>query len=157
MSIGTARAGDVGSVPGTGPGRDPLWVLGVYQAGASGSAVLREAGERLAAGAELMVVTLAPQATPLRCCRGGGTGPYNCAVREIALEELHQARALLGSLAGRAQFRTLVGTPEPPLADWAAAQSFDVILLARRRLALRGGRLVRQLRRATSAEVLPVG
>jgi len=102
------------------------------------------------------VVTLAPQARPLKCCKGGGAGPYNCAVRDAAAEELLQARMLLGSLATRACFTTLIGTPEPPLADWSAAQSFDTIIVPRHRLARGGGGLVRELRRATDADVRAV-
>ncbi|HKH87480.1 MAG TPA: hypothetical protein VKA05_01600, partial [Acidimicrobiales bacterium] len=55
-------------------------VLVVFERGAGGMAALREAAELAEAGAEVSVVTLAPQAKPLRCCGGGGAGPYNHAV-----------------------------------------------------------------------------
>jgi hypothetical protein len=114
---------------------------------------LREAAELAGAGAELSVVTLAPQAKPFKCCGGGGPGPYNCAVRDQAQDELRQARSLLGSLAERATFTLLVGTPVPPLAEWSAMRAFDVILLPARRFAWGGGRQARELRRASPAKV----
>src|ERR1700694_1252371 len=75
----------------------PARVLVVFEPGRSGAAALREAAELAEAGSELSVVTLAPQARPLRCCGGDGAGPYNHAVREEAQTELHEARGLLGS------------------------------------------------------------
>jgi hypothetical protein len=125
----------------------------VYQEGRKGEAALREGAELAAAGAELDVVTLAPQAKPLKCCKGGGAGPYNCAVRTMADEELDQARKLLGSLAAGASFVRLIGTPEPPLAEWTAARAFDVVIIQRDRFARGGGRLARQLRAATAADI----
>ena len=80
---------------------------------AEAQAALREGAELAAAGAELSVVTLAPQAKPFKCCGGGGPGPYNCAVRDQAQEELRQAQSLLGSLARRATFTVLAGIPRP--------------------------------------------
>jgi hypothetical protein len=74
-------------------------------------------------------------------------------VREEAHEELVLARELLGSLAARADFRTLTGTPVPRLARWSAEEGFDLIFLPATRLERRGGRRARQLRRATHAEV----
>lgn len=127
-------------------------MLVVYETGRAGEAALREAGELAAGGCELAVVTLAPQAKALKCCGGGGPGPYNCAVRDEAAEELRHAQSLLGSLAGRARFRTLVGTP-PPLAEFSAEQAFDVILLPAHRFARAGGPLARRLRRTTAAEI----
>jgi hypothetical protein len=129
----------------------------VYEEGRAGAAAMREAAELAASGAELAVVTLAPQAKPLKCCKGGGAGPYNCAVRDAAAEELEQARTLLGSLATRASFTTLVGSPEPPLGKWSAEQSFDTIIVPGHRFARGGGRIARELRRATHAEVRVVG
>ncbi len=128
-------------------------VLVVFEAGHGGAAALREAAESAAAGAELSVVTLAPQAKPFKCCGGGGPGPYNCAVRDQAHEELRQAQRLLGSVAQRATFTLLVGTPAPPLAEWSAGRAFDVIYLPARRFARGGGRQARALRRASSAEI----
>ncbi len=156
---GVACASGRGRSSGTvvGPesdGRGPdVRVLVVFEAGHGGAAALLEAAELAGAGAELSVVTLAPQAKPFKCCGGGGPGPYNCAVRDEAEDELRQARHLLGSLAARSTFTTLVGTPAPPLAAWSAERGFDVILLPAGRLARGGGRRARELRRATSAEV----
>jgi Universal stress protein family len=152
MSDVGVTAGGVFRTRTGGPGPNTR-VLVVFESGRCGEAALREAAERAAAGADLSVVTLAPQAKPLKCCGGGGPGPYNCAVREEAHDELRQARSLLGSVAGRASFTALVGCPEPPLAEWAAERSFELILLPAHRLAPRGGRLARRLRRATAAEV----
>ena len=128
-------------------------VLVVFEAGRCGAAALREAAALASAGAELSVVTLAPQAKPFKCCGGGGPGPYNCAVRDQAQDELRQAQRLLGSLADGASFTLLAGTPAPPLAEWSAPRAFDVIYLPAGRLAPGGGRRARALRRASSAEV----
>ena len=132
-------------------------VLVVYREGRGGAAAVREGAELAASGAELVVVTLAPQAKPMRCCKGGGAGPYNCAIRDVAAEELRQARTLLGSLAPRASFTTLLGTPAPPLAEWSAAHSFDVVIVPKNRLERGGGRLARELRKRTDADVRVVG
>jgi hypothetical protein len=153
MGIETMHPRDFGAKSLTGSAGVPRRVLALYEEGRRGAAVLREAAELSAAGAELAVVTLAPQAKPLRCCGGGGAGPYNCAVRDAAEEELVEARSVLGSLAGRASFTRLVGTPTPPLAAWAGRQPFDLILLPGRRFGRGGGPLARELRAATGAEI----
>lgn len=132
-------------------------MLVVFEPGRSGAAALREAAELASAGSELSVVTLAPQAPPLRCCRGAGEGPYNWAVREEAAEELREARRLLGSLSERAVFRVLVGCPEPPLAAWVAEHAFHLVLLPSHRFTRGGNRLARRLRRASAAEIRLVG
>jgi hypothetical protein len=132
-------------------------VLAVFEAGRGGEAVVLEASELVGAGAELWVVTLAPQARPYRCCGGGGAGPYNCAVRGQADEELSQARSLLGSAGARATFTTLVGIPQPPLAAWVTEHVFDIVLVPRHRLARGGSRLARDLRRTTGAEARAIG
>jgi hypothetical protein len=144
--------------PTNGDGRGasagpPARVLVVFEPGRSGTAALREAAELAEAGSELSVVTLAPQARPLRCCGGGGAGPYNCAVRDEAQLELHEARGHLGSAGRRATFTVLRGCPDPPLAAWVAEHAFDVVLLAWHRFTLGGNRLARRLRRTTTAEV----
>jgi hypothetical protein len=131
----------------------PTRVLVVFEPGRTGLAALREAAELAEAGSELSVVTLAPQARPLRCCGGGGAGPYNCAVRGEAEAELQQARQNLGAAGGRAMFNVLVGCPEPPLTAWAAEHAFALILLPHHRLTLGGNRLAKGLRRSTGAEV----
>lgn len=132
-------------------------VLVVYLEGRRGDAALREAAELASGGAELAVVTLAPQAKPMRCCKGGGAGPYNCAVKDAAGEELEMARAALGRLAARASFTKLLGTPWPPLAEWSAERCFDVAIVPRERFARGGGRIARELRAATASDVRLVG
>jgi hypothetical protein len=148
---------DSRGVGGAGGGRPQQRVLVVYSEGRLGEAALREGAELAAAGADLVVVTLAPQAKTLKCCKGGGAGPYNCAIREVAKDELRQARELLGSLAARTHYTTLKGTPFPPLAEWSAAQGFDVVILVRERFSRGGGRLARELRAASDADVRLVG
>jgi hypothetical protein len=128
-------------------------VLVVFEAGRSGAAALRVGVDLAEAGRELSVVTLAPQAKPLRCCGGGGAGPYNCAVRAQADEELNEARGLLGPTLKPAMLTVLVGHPDPPLVAWVGEHAFDIVVLPTRRLTRRGGRLARQLKRATSAEI----
>lgn len=140
-----------------GSGHPAGRVLVVFESGRSGAAALRAGAELAEAGRELSVVTLAPQAQPLRCCGGGGAGPYNCAVRAQADEELGEARDLLGARLKPAMLTVLVGHPDPPLVAWVGEHAFDIVLLPSRRLALRGGRLARCLRRATAAEVRLVG
>jgi hypothetical protein len=128
-------------------------VLVVYEPVRSGRAALREAAELTEAGGWLSVVTLAPQARPLRCCKGGGAGPYNHAVRDAAETELREARDILGMAAGRAMFTVLRGCPDPPVAAWVAEHAVGVVLLPSHRLTFGGGRLAAGLRRATAAEV----
>jgi hypothetical protein len=157
MSVGIARPPHVGALPGYGRSGSTLRALVVYREGRAGAAALRDGAELAASGAELVVVTLAPQAKPFKCCGGGGPGPYNCAVRDLAAEELRHAHALLGPVAERASYATLVGTPAPPVAAWSAEQSFDVIVVPRHRFTRGGGRLARELRKATDAEVRLAG
>lgn len=127
-------------------------VLVVFERGRGGTEALRRAAELAVAGAELSVVTLAPQADPTRCC-GPGAGPYNCAVREEAQAELQDARSQLGTGAVAASFTALVGTPSPRLADWASGRGFDLILLPAHRLTRRGNRHTKSLRQRTAAEI----
>src|ERR1700730_14793373 len=134
-------------------GGPPARVLVVFEPGRPGRVALREAAELTEAGGWLSVVTLAPQARPLRCCGGGGACPYNCAVRQAAETELREARDILGTAAGRATFTVLLGCPDPPLAAWTAEHGVDVLLLPAHRLTLGGSRLARGLRRAAAAEV----
>jgi hypothetical protein len=157
VSVGLTRPTDAG--PASGMDR-PRWaqrVLVVYCEGRAGEAALRAGAELAEHGAELAIVTLAPQAKPLKCCKGGGAGPYNCAVKDAADDELVQARALLGTLAPRASFTKLVGIPWPPLAAWSAERSFDVAIVPREKLARGGGRIARELRGATRADVRLAG
>jgi Universal stress protein family len=141
---------DRGTAASVGP---PRRVAVVFEPARTGAAALREAAERAEAGSELSVVTLAPQARPLRCCGGGGAGPYNCAVRSEAEDELLTARDMLGRAAARATFTVLAGCPDPPLAAWVTEHEFDLVLLPRHRFTLGGHRLARGLRKATAAEV----
>jgi len=147
LTSGTTDGGQEWTAP------RPTRVLVVFEPGRTGMTALREAAELAEAGSELSVVTLAPQARPLRCCGGGGAGPYNCAVRGEAETELQQARQDLGTAAGRASFTVLAGCPEPPLAAWVAEHAFDLILLPHHRLTFGGNRLAKGLRRSTEAEV----
>jgi nucleotide-binding universal stress UspA family protein len=127
-------------------------VLVVFERGRAGSEALRHAAQLASEGAELSVVTLAPQASPSRCC-GPGPGPYNCAVREEAYAELGEARTQLGTAARQASFTVLAGTPSPPLAEWTATRGFDLILLPGHRLTPRGNRHAKSLGRTTRAEI----
>jgi len=128
-------------------------VLVVFEACESGRAALREAAELANAGSELVVVTLAPQARPMKWGRAGGEGPYNVAMREEAAIELREAREILGSVAERALFTVLAGCPQPPLAAWAAKYDFTIVLLPFRRMTRGGSRFAKSLRRATTAEI----
>jgi len=131
-------------------------ILVLFESTRNGVAALRAAAELIDADSHLTVVTLAPQSLPSRCC-GPSVEVLNCAVRETAERELRAAREILGDAANRATFKSLVGTHDPPLAAWAAAQNFDLIVLPSRRLALGGHPFARRLRRATAAELLCVG
>jgi len=117
--------------------RRPARVLVLVESSRSGVAALREAAGLGDAGSELTVVSLAPQAVPAPCCRRGpGVEVVNCVVREEAEQELREAREILGDAAA-----------------WAAAQSFDLIVLPARRLSFGGHPFARRLRRATTAEL----
>jgi hypothetical protein len=142
---------DSASAPGDGAARR---MAVVFERGHAGSAALREAAERANAGAELSVVTLAPQARAVR--RAGGEGPYNIAIRHEAQLELREARDLLGSVATRATFNVLSGCPQPPLASWVAQHGFDLVVLPRQRLTPGGNYFAKSLRKETSAEVVLV-
>jgi len=157
VSVGTAEPS--GTVPAfaAGPPARRRRVLVVYSESRAGEAALREGAELAAAGAALTVLTLVPQAKPLKCCKGGGAGPYNCAIRDQAEDELAQAKTQLGTLAARVNFTKLTGTPWPPLAEWAAARSFDIVIVPRHRFTRAGGQLARELGAATNAEIRPAG
>jgi hypothetical protein len=114
---------------------------------------MREAAELANAGSELTVVTLAPQARPARWGRAGGEGPYNVAIRQEAELELREAREILGTVAGRANFTVLAGCPQPPLASWVAEHGFGLVLLPHRRLVPGGNPFARSVRKESSAEV----
>ena len=148
--VTTPERGTIDSGRDGGPARR---VLVVFEPIRSGRAALREAAELAEAGSWLSVVTLAPQARPLRCCGGGGAGPYNQAVCQAAESELCEAREILGTAASRATFRVLRGCPDPPLTAWVAEHAIGLVLLPSHRLTLGGGRLAAGLRRATAAEV----
>jgi hypothetical protein len=127
--------------------------LVVFEPGRAGRAALLAAAALAEAGAELSVVTLAPQATPSRCCGGGGAGPYNCGVRGAAHVELEEARALMGSASKGSAFTVLIGHPTPPLSEWVTEHGVEIVVLPGRRLTPRGGYLAKALRRDTTAEV----
>jgi hypothetical protein len=110
------------------------------------------------ADTHLAVVTLAPQSVPSRCCaRGPSVEVVNCVVRDAAADDLRQARDILGRAAERATFKSLIGTRDPPLAKWAAANAFDLIVLPSRRFSIVGHPFAHKLRRTTTAEVRLVG
>jgi hypothetical protein len=130
-------------------------VLVLFESTRSGVAALGEAAALLGADVDLSVVTLAPQSVQPRCCaRGPSVEVVNCVVRDEAEDGLVRAREIVGE---QATFRSLVGGQDPPLAKWAAASSFDLILLPARRFSTAGHPLARRLRRATGAEVRLVG
>ena len=153
MTVAAIRSHAVVSAD-PGAHRSGRRVVVLFEPGRRGEAALREAVEESAAGGELTVVTLAPQARAGGClrCRAGLAG-YNCAVREEAHLELHQASELLGRAADRATFKVLLERRDPALAAWVAEQLFDLVILPARRLPPRGHRLARALRRAHAADV----
>jgi hypothetical protein len=125
----------------------------VFERGEAGAAVLREAAELANAGHDVSVVTLAPQARSPIWGRAGGTGPYNVAIQEEASIELQEAREILGSVASRATFEVLTGSPQPPLASWVAEHGVGLVLLPHHRLTPGGHFFAKSLRHKTSAEV----
>ena len=143
-----ASSEPVEALTGRGPARR---VLVVYSAGPSCAAALREGAELVASGAKLTVVSLVPLSKSARCCKGNGAGPYNCAIQDVAREELDDARRILGSLAERTNFTTLSGMPRPPLSDWIREQGFDTVIVPKDRFSLGGGRVARELRAAQVA------
>jgi hypothetical protein len=151
----TVPARAIGSAAGLLASRGSR-VAVVFEQGRSGAAALRRAHELAQPGWQICVLTLAPQAEALRCCGGGGAGPYNCAVRDDAELELEQARCILESASSRATFKVLLGRPDPPLAAWVAEHAIDVVVLPWRPFARGGSPWARSIRRATAAEVLVV-
>jgi hypothetical protein len=137
--------------------RRPGRILVLFESTPSGVAALREAARLQGADTHVTVVTLAPQSLQPRCCaRGPSVEVVNCVVREEAATDLCEAREILGD-EHNVTFDTLIGTRDPPLHAWAAEQTFDLIVLPARRLALGGHPLARRLRRATAAEIRLVG
>jgi hypothetical protein len=128
-------------------------IAAVFERGAAGAAVLREAAELANAGRDVSVLTLAPQARPPRWGRASGTGPYNVAIQEEAAIELQEAREILGSVAGLANLEVLTGCPQPPLASWVAQHEVGLVLLPYHRLTPGGNLFAKRLRNNTSAEV----
>jgi hypothetical protein len=128
-------------------------IAAVFERGAAGAAVLREAAELANAGHDVSVLTLAPQARPPRWGRASGTGPYNVAIQEEAATELQEAQEILGSVAGLANFEVLTGSPQPPLASWVAGRGGGVLVFPSPPLAQRGNLFAKRLRNNTSAEV----
>jgi hypothetical protein len=140
------------SAPSTQPGEGgPIAV--VFERGEAGAAVLREAAELANAGHDVSVVTLAPQARSPMWGRASGTGPYNEAILQEAASELEEAREILGSVASRAKFEVLTGSPQPPLASWVSEHGVGLVVLAHHRLTPGGNFFARRLRSKTSAEV----
>jgi hypothetical protein len=128
-------------------------VAAVFERGEAGEAVLREAAELAGAGREVTVLTLAPQSRSPLWGRASGTGPYNEAVLEEAAIELDEAREILGSVADRAGFEVLSGSPQPPLASWVTEHQVGLVVLPHRRLTPGGNLFAKSLRKKTSAEV----
>ena len=156
MSIHSSGTSAIIGGPPDASDQRPARVLVLFEPTRSGVAALRDAAALV--DGELTVVTLAPQSLPPRCCaRGPGVEVVNCVIREEAAGELQEAREILGPDATQVSFRTLVGTHDPPADVWAAEQSFDLIVLPSRRLALGGHPLARRMRRTTGAEVRVVG
>jgi len=139
-------SGELEAGAGTGP------IAAIFERGEAGEAVLREAAELAGAGREVSVLTLAPQARSPLWGRASGTGPYNVAVLEEAAIELDEAREILGSVAGRANFEVLSGSPQPPLASWVTKHRVGLVVLPHHRLTP-GGNPFAKSPRKTSAEV----
>jgi Universal stress protein family len=139
--------GELETRAGTAP------IAAIFERGGAGEAVLREAAELAGAGREVSVLTLAPQSRSPLWGRAGGTGPYNVAVLEEAAVELDEAREMLGSVAVRAKFEVLSGSPQPPLASWVTKHGVGLVVLPHQRLTPGGNLFARSLRNKTSAEV----
>ncbi len=130
----------------------PERVLVLFEPTPRGRIALRAAAEEIGADGRLTVVALAPQSRPSRCC-GPSVEALNCAVRDAAERDLHEAREALGPAADRASFHRLVGLRDPSLAVWARRREFDLVVLPAHRLRLRGHPWARGLRRALAAEI----
>jgi hypothetical protein len=132
-------------------------VLVLFEPNASGRrALLQGVAATMKDSAELTVVTLAPQSPPMRGCAPSADS-YDCAVRDQAELELNAARELAGPAAARANFEVLTDRLGPPLAGWAANQSFELMLLPRHRFARGGHPAARSLRQAPGADVRLIG
>jgi hypothetical protein len=136
----------------------PARVLVLYEPGPRGIAALHQAAELGGPDTQLTVVALAPQSEQPRCCaRGPSVEVVNCVVRDEVERDLRAARELLAQHGPRVRCRSLVGGQDPPLADWAAGEGFDVIVLPARRLSVAGHPWARRLARATKAELRIAG
>ena len=125
-------------------------VLVVHGRGRAGAAALAEGARLARAGQlELTVLAFAPQDTDPAVC-GVYTEAFNEGVRAQALDELAEARRLLGEDGTSARYVLLDGR-DGALESWAGAEGFAIILLARSgALGLRGRRRAGRLRRVGS-------
>jgi nucleotide-binding universal stress UspA family protein len=113
-------------------------VLVLFEAGRSGVAAVELAREMASrANALVTVVSVAPQAPPLRGCAPSARD-YNATVRDTVAEELEQAEQLLWVIGDRAQCRLLVEGKDPPIEEVVSREGFDLVLLPGRRRLLRG-------------------
>jgi hypothetical protein len=139
----------------------------LLESGRGGAAALAEAAALAGAGAaELTVVAIAPTvATVCRSCGGVSARAYNCAVRDDVADSLQRTVDRMTPVTQRVTGTLLVEGDDPPLEEWVAMQSFDVVLLPsrlgvpRRRRQRRRRRhpAARRLRQQTHAEIRVVG
>jgi len=157
MSAIATTPGSIAGCTAGQPRGTPMLV--VFEEGSAGRATLQTALELAAVDdAQLSVLTLSWEVEHLHCCRCvGPTNAFNHAVREKAADELREARALVAMAGARATFATVRGTPDPALGAFIAEHEFELVLVPRQRRGRRGGRLARELRRMTAAEVRTVG
>lgn len=106
----------------------------LLEPGRRGVAALRAAVDLAAErDAELTIVAVAPTAqTACRSCGGVSPRAYNCAVRDDAADELDRAFLSVHPTTARIDTVLLVEHDDPPLHDWLAAHSFDLVLLPAR-------------------------
>ncbi len=129
----------------------------VYRPGRAGTAALAESARLARAeGRELSVLALAPQDTDPALCVVY-TEAFNEGVRADALNELAEARHLLGDDGRDARYVLLLAGRDPTLESWLAAERPAVVLLAGGGLRGIGARRrARRLRRA-GTEVRLIG
>jgi len=106
-------------------------VLVVFRGQASSHRALAAAA---GLGVPLTVVAVAPREAPPRC--GTPPGALEHAVRDAALLELANARALLGRRALADRFVVLSTRGDGDLADWARASGLRRALVGARRATL---------------------
>lgn len=126
------------SQPRTPPAAKRILVL--FEPGRAAVAAVelaRDIAERQ--DATVMVVAIAPQAPATRGCIPSASD-YNATVCDSVASDLERAEEMLWCIGARADCRLLIEGSDPPLAEYAIDQGFDLVLLPTHRRPLRASK-----------------